>query len=167
MKIIELLNRCEYLYLRGEYEELIGACDDLLEADKDNPIALRFKGIAYCYLHDYKRALEVSDYALGIYPKNYYLMNNKALVFLALGNYEKALEYCNRGLEIKYYCRLIENKIKALIALDRISEAKEFHYYNEKNLYDSFLDFMLKCKKDHEFLKICNKQIEKTLMISG
>ena len=123
----ELLDKMEYLYNGRDYENLINVCDELLKLDKDNPIALNYKGISLYYLEKYDESLDILNYNLKLHPKNPYTLNNIALVYIALGEYEKALEYCERGLKQKDFDWLQINKIESLIYLDRIDEARDFY----------------------------------------
>lgn len=143
----QLLDKIEYLYNGRDYENLINACDELLKLDKDNPIALNYKGISLYYLEKYDESLDILYYNLKLHPKNPYTLNNLALVYIALGEYEKALEYCERGLKYKDFDWLQINKIESLIYLDRIDEARDFY----KSVNIAFYTF-------DEALSNCGKQ---------
>ena len=140
----KLLDEIENLYIHMEYEKLIEKCDELLEIDADNPVALNYKAIALYYLKSYDEAMELLDYNLNLHPKNPYVLNNKALVYIATGEYEKALECAEEGLKYKDFDWLMKNKIEALIYLGRDDEALE--YYNSVQIPSyTFDDALVKC----------------------
>lgn len=120
------LDRIEYFYRSKNYEKLIGACDEFLKDDGENPIALNYKAIALYYLERYDESLEILNRNLELHPTNPYAFNNMALVHIALGDYEKALECAEEGLKYKDFDWLQINKTEALIHLGRREEAYEF-----------------------------------------
>ena len=73
----KLLDEIEYIYNIGDFERLIGKCDEL--------------AIALYYLGRYDESLKLLDYNLKLHPTNPYVLNNRALVFIALEDYQKAL----------------------------------------------------------------------------
>lgn len=85
-----------------------------------------YNGISHCFLDQYDESLEILERGVGLYPDDYYLKNSLAMTYYDLGEYEKSLEMCEEGLKIRDYDWLYENKLKALIRLDRINEAVEF-----------------------------------------
>lgn len=151
MTVKELLKECDFSYFLKDYKELLIKCDEVLKIDDKNPIALNYKAIAYYYLGMYDFALNLLNKTQKLYPENYYTLNNKALVFIALKEYEKALECCNRGLEIEDFDWLETNKIKALLYLDRVDEAKKF--YNSLECHEStFVELLFECNKFSEVI---------------
>ena len=123
----KLLDEIEYIYNIGDFERLIGKCDELLKIDEDNPAALNYRAIALYYLGRYDESLKLLDYNLKLHPTNPYVLNNRALVFIALEDYQKALECCEEGLKYMDFDWLQKNKIEALIHLGRRDEAYEFY----------------------------------------
>ena len=120
------LGECDELYFAGDYEGLIRKCEEILEEHPDYQNAMGYKGIAHCFLKEYDEALEILNRGVELYPNNYYFKNNLSMVYYDLGDYEKSLECCEEGLKIKDFDWLCENKLKALIKLDRMEEAIEF-----------------------------------------
>jgi tetratricopeptide (TPR) repeat protein len=171
-----LMDNIEYLYKRRDYENLIERCDELLEIDNDNPIALNYKAIALYYLDNYNESLELLDYNLKLHPGNPYVLNNMALVYIALGKYQKALDCCEEGLKYKdNFDWLLINKIEALIHLGRKDEAHEFYksveipYYTFEEALSNCgeirgdglterLDELLSEEKFEEVIRICESQ---------
>lgn len=177
----KLLDKIEYLYGKGEYKNLIRACDELLEIERDEPAALNYKAIALYFLKRYDEALELLDYNLKLHPKNPYVLNNKALVFIALQKYSEALELCEEGLKYKDFDWLMINKIESLIYLGREDEALEFFksvdipFYTfeealsncgkiEKDEIFEKLDKLLSDEKFDEVLGICENDHSERLV---
>ena len=127
MKLEKLLDECDDAYFSEDYEQLIEKCDEILEESPDCQKAISYKGIALCFLDRYDEALEVLKNGIEIYPDNYYMKNNIAMVYYDLGYYEQSLKCCEEGLKIKDFDWLCENRIKALIKLGRMDEAVEFY----------------------------------------
>lgn len=149
----ELLKNCEKAYDEGDFKKLIELCDEVLTNDENNQIATGYKAIAYYYLSQPKKALEILTDACALYPKNHYYKNILAMVYYDIGDYEKSLECCEEGLKIKDFDWLVENKIKALIKLNRIEEALKC--YENVNFYIPFIDFLTDAGKYSEALKYC------------
>lgn len=126
MDLEKQLNECDKLYENMDYKGLIKKCDEILEDYPDNPNAMGYKGISHCFLGEYDEALNILRKGVELYPDNYYLNNNLAMVYYDLGEYEKSLKCCEDGLKIRDFDWLCENKLKALIKLDRMDEAFEF-----------------------------------------
>ena len=148
MTIEKLLEKCEDAYLEDDYKRLIKLCDEVLEKDSDNQTALGYKSISYCFLNRPERALELLKEAKRLHPKNYYFKNISAMAYYDLGEYEKSLECCDEGLKIKDFDWLVENRIKALLKLDRVDEAIEC--YENSTLYIEIVDLMIEAGKYRE-----------------
>ena len=147
----KLLEECEDAYLFEDYERLIGLCDEMLKIDPACPNAMGYKGIACCFLERYDEALEVLEKGAEIYPDNYYLKNNLSMVYYDLGEYEKSLRCCEEGLKIKDFDWLYENKIKALLKLDRIDDANETWENSRSGI--EFEDYLIEAQKYSEALE--------------
>ena len=145
-----LLEECEDAYFFEDYERLIELCDEILSHDPDCPNAMGYKGVAHCFLNQYGEALKVLERGAGLFPENYYLKNNLAMVYYDLGEFEKSLECCDQGLKIKDFDWLRENRIKALIRLERIEEAEV--YWENAGLDIDFKDFLIEAGKYREAL---------------
>ena len=117
MTIRDLLKKCEIAFGKKDYKGLIGLCDEIFKADSKNQIAIGYKSVAYCFLNQPEKALEILEDAIKLYPNNHYLKNNLAMAYYDLGDYQNSLKCCEQGLKIKDFEWLCENKIKALIKL--------------------------------------------------
>ena len=101
MNIQDLLDKCETTYLIRDFKKLIKLSDEILKKDQDNPIAISYKSISYCFLNQPKKALELLKQANKVHPNNYYHKNISAMAYYDLGEYEKSLKCCDEGLKIK------------------------------------------------------------------
>jgi tetratricopeptide (TPR) repeat protein len=173
----KLLDEIEYIYNIGDFERLIGKCDELLKIDEDNPAALNYRAIALYYLERYDESLKLLDYNLKLHPTNPYVLNNRALVFIALEDYQKALKCCEEGLKYMDFDWLQKNKIEALIHLGRRDEAYEFYksvdipFYTFEEALENCgiiqkdgiferMEVLLGERNFEEVLKICNEHEE-------
>ena len=151
MTIEKLLDKCEYAYDEHDFKRLIELSDDVLKRDPDNPIAISYKSISYCFLKRPDKAIEILDEAGKIHPENYYHKNILAMAYYDLGEYEKSLECCEEGLKIKDFEWLCENKVRALIRLDRVDEAID--YYEDSSVSCEITDLLIEGGKYYEALK--------------
>lgn len=133
----DALEKCSDLFFSEDFEGLLVVSDEILENVPDNPNAIGYKGIALCFLENCPEAFRILERGIELYPDNYYLKNNMAMVLYDLGKYEASLKLCEEGLKIKKFDWLCENKIKALMKLKRFDEAFEFL----KSLGDNFFTF--------------------------
>ena len=122
----DLLRKCDEAYEGEDFKGLIELCDEILDRYPNNQNAMGYKGISLCFLNRLDEALEILEKAVELYPDNYYLNNNLAMVYYDMGEYEKSLQCCEAGLKIRDFDWLCENKLKALVKLERIDEAIEF-----------------------------------------
>lgn len=151
-KIDELFLNCRNAEISENYGQIIRICDEILKISPDNPIAIGYKSFAYIRLGEYEKASDLLDYGCRLYPENPYLISNRAMLHYEMGEYEKSLECCEEGLKIKKFDELCENKLKALIKLDRISEAIEFY----RSLRCVYLeDLLIEAGKYREALEFC------------
>ena len=59
MKIKELLDKCEIAYSSHDYKRLIELCDEIFKIDPDSQNAIGYKSVAYCFLNQPEKALEI------------------------------------------------------------------------------------------------------------
>ena len=138
----DLLDECHGAYFEHDFERLIELCDEILKTDPENQNAIGYKGIAYCFSNQNEKALEILKNGIRLHPDNYYINNNIAMVYYDLGDYEKSLKYCEKGLEIKDFDWLRENKeliLQLLIFLQKNRIITNpfifFHIYLKNLLY--------------------------------
>ena len=153
MTIQDLLDKCEKAYFQDDFKRLLKLSDEVLSIDSKNQIAIGYKSISLCFLNQPKKALEILQKAIELYPNNYYLKNNEAIAYYELGDYENSLKCCEEGLKIKDFDWLCENKIKALLKLDRVGEALEL--YENSSTYIEMEELMFEAGKYGEALRFC------------
>ena len=139
MSLKNQLSKCHEAYHNGDYRKLNDLCELILKEHPENPNAIGYKGIALCFLDRNDEAVKILERGVKLYPKNYYLKNNLAMAYYDIGEYEKSLECCEAGLKIRDFDWLLENKIKALIRLDRIGEAMDCY---ENSKYSPIIDIV-------------------------
>ncbi|MCQ2970793.1 hypothetical protein SAMN05216439_0161 [Methanobrevibacter gottschalkii] len=159
MSVKELLKECGFLYFKEDYKNLLIKCEEVLKIDEKNPIALNYKAIAFYYFDMDDIALKILNDTQKLYPKNYYTLSIKSLVYIALKEYRKALDCCNEGLKIKNFDLLEINKIKALIYLDKIDDA--YNFYNTIECPNfKFEEILIECEKYSEALNSYNSKLK-------
>ena len=153
MSLKDLLRNCDEAYKNRDYKGLSELCDAVLEKYPRNQYAIAYKGIALCFLDRSDEAVKVLERGVELYPKNHYLKNNLAMAYYDEGEYERSLECCDAGLKIRDFDWLLENKIKALIRLDRIDEAMEC-YENSKHIHSiDIVELLIEGEKYGEALE--------------
>ena len=153
MNIQELLKECGDAYWEYDFERLIVLCDEIFKIDPDSQNAIGYKSAAYIFLNQPEKALEILERGIELYPDNYYLNNHLAMAYYDLGDYEKSLKYCEQGLRVKDFDWLYENKIKALLKLDRVDEAIEC--YENAPAYIEICDLLIEAGKYDEASEYC------------
>lgn len=159
MTIQDLLDKCKNAYDAKDFKRLMELSDEVLKKNPDNQTAISYKSISYCFSNQPEKALEILDGAGMLYPDNHYHKNISAMAYYDLGEYEKSLKCCEDGLNIKDFDWLYENKIKALIKLDRIDEAIECYENGPWGL--EIIDLFIECGNCLEAFKYClDKDLE-------
>ncbi|WP_405268038.1 tetratricopeptide repeat protein [Methanobrevibacter sp.] len=151
MTIQKLLDKCEDAYIEEDFKTLLGLCDEVLGMDPDNQTAIGYKSVSCCFLGHPEKAVEILEEAIERYPNNYYMKNNLSMAYYDLGEYEMSLECCDEGLKIKEFDWLVENRIKALLKLDRTDEAIECYEKTHESV--AFCDLLVDAGKYSEALE--------------
>ncbi len=130
-----LLEKCERLYRERDYKGVIDACNEILETDLNNQIAISYKSKCLYLLDKNEEALKILDNAIVLYPNNHHYFAIKAQVLMDLEEYGKAIECFERVFEIgvsdetelafirQDYSICLSLKIKQLIERERYVEA--------------------------------------------
>lgn len=150
-----LLEKCEKLYGHDEHA-LERLCNEILESDNDNEIALSYKAAVYCNWHQYHLAIDLLEKIHALYPQNYWAFYTASCMYMGKKDFENALLSCNEGLAIKSINPLKINKISALLCLERFDEAHEF-YKNSKVCDYTFTNALIDCGK---YSKVHDYEIE-------
>ena len=96
----KMLGKAKRLADAGRHDKAGPLCDDILEADPNNTVAMEIKAAGAIVSGDLKRALRWYDRALKIDPDNADLMQSKAAVLNMRGKPRAALKFCNEALKI-------------------------------------------------------------------
>lgn len=142
----ELIKECEKEYGQENYSRLDWLCNQILEQDRMNETALTYQLYIFCKWRQHHLVFRTAEEIHNAYPDNYHAYNVKAMAHLTKGEFQKALDCCEEGLKIKDYHWLRMNKIEALISLNRIDEAYEFHNSGEIPDYN-FTKALINCGK--------------------
>ena len=99
-KLLNLLRSAKEEYDKTQYEDCIKTCEEVLETDHNNPIALRGLGCSMQTMGDFEKAKEY-------YKKALEFSKNKEIEYTLLGtvyyledNLDKALEYYNSAIDV-------------------------------------------------------------------
>lgn len=149
----ELLSQCGEAYDENDFKRLLKLSEEVLKIDPENPIARSYRSISHCFLGNPQKALDILAEARSAHPKNHYHRNIEAMAYYDLGEYEKSIESSDEGLKIRDFEWLYENRIKALIKLDRIDEAIEC--YENAPLDSEIYDLLIEGGKCSDALKYC------------
>lgn len=127
------------LFSDKKYDDTINVANDIIKEDENFYKAYNIKGIALCYSGNYEDGMKNIDRALQLKPDFGYARFNKALAYELNGNYDEALSWYDKNLEVEnyiwsYYGKAsiygrrgdVANTIKYLkIAIDMAPEIKK------------------------------------------
>lgn len=74
---------------------VIECCDKILEADEDNVEGLNYKTNALFNIKEYKKAIDLLNHAISIYPNDYRFYNTLAFIYSDLYMFSQAINYFN------------------------------------------------------------------------
>ena len=142
METERLLDECRRLYDEDDYQGVIGACDEILKIDFNNPRTLGYKARCLYLLERNEEALTLVDNALTLYPKNWHFLDIKAEVLIGCEQYGRAVECYDEILNIdlsdevamdfirKDYATCLSLRIDQLIEMEKYVDA--WKCYNEE-----------------------------------
>lgn len=147
MSIEGLLEECEKSFKSRNFERLEFFCEEALEQDGDNVIALNYKAFFESFYHsNYYLSLSILGHVHDLDSNDYHSYNIEAFAHMKEKRYEEALESCEKGLKIKDYYWLRRNRVESLIGLDRVGEAFDFYMEREIPNY-SFVKALINCER--------------------
>lgn len=123
-QIDDLLVECERSLEKNDLSRLSWACDRILEIDAVNERALEYRTQCFLESHQYHLVSDICRKIRRLYPANVRADEFEASAYLGRKEFEKALELCE-GVETNENIKAL--KTRALISLERIDEAYEFH----------------------------------------
>lgn len=86
-----------------KYSEAIKLADQLIKEDKGFYKAYNIKGIALCFSHNFSEGMTNIDQALTLKPDFGYARFNKALAYELYRNFDSALVWYDKALEVENY----------------------------------------------------------------
>ena len=151
--IRRMLDRAWEAHERGENQDALKLCNEVLELDPNSYLAYSYRASVYVGLKEYARAIDDANKSIQIKPTYYYSYNNRGCAYLEMGNYEQALSdfsesikrvgrrkypipYFNRAgtyIELKEYEKAIDDCDKAIEFKATCAEA----YYNRGCAYEA------------------------------
>ena len=128
-----LLNQC-----RGsdDYYQVIECCDKILELDKDNVEGLNYKTNALFNINEYKKAIELLNHAISIYPKDYRFYNTLAFIYSDLYKFSEAINYFNCSFNLGGFEGNDRNSVYQHRAICYLKKSRE-DIYIKKDLNES------------------------------
>ena len=84
----------------GEYVKVVKICDEVLDNDHKNIIALAYKGKALFRQEKFKEAIVFFDEVLSINPSDVLILKEKGISLAKLSEDSKAIKYFDKVLEI-------------------------------------------------------------------
>lgn len=119
-----LIFQCRMYQKLKDFKNALDVIKIILSYDPKNITAINQRGIIMLHMNDFQGALENFEMILTINPEDADALGNKGLMFLLKKEYDQALNYYNKSLQ-KNPGRLLaeKNRIKCLIALNRVEEA--------------------------------------------
>lgn len=102
-KNIEFYKVCGMAYFKTcKYDKAIEVYDSILETDPDDEETLRVKSTVLRVMRRYAEADKVIIDALETYPDSYALLMERGWLYLDLKNFDKAMEFFDRVLELGF-----------------------------------------------------------------
>ncbi|NMM62180.1 hypothetical protein HBE96_05675 [Clostridium sp. P21] len=86
-----------------KYDNAIALADEIIKEDSNFYKAYNIKGIALCYKSNFDEGMKNIDKALQLKPDFGYARFNKALAYELQGNYDAALTWYDKNLEVENY----------------------------------------------------------------
>lgn len=91
------------LFSGKKYTDTINIANDVIKEDENFYKAYNIKGIALCYSGNYEEGMKNIDKSLQLKPDFGYARFNKALAYELNANYDDALSWYDKDLEIENY----------------------------------------------------------------
>ncbi|MEQ8190762.1 MAG: tetratricopeptide repeat protein [Candidatus Eremiobacterota bacterium] len=143
-------------YKAGDYEGAIKCCDEALEIDPNDTIAITKKAAILYGKGDFQEALKYYNKALDIDPDDYHALLGKVSLLSDLNRSDEAIFFCNRFLVINpdnMQAQLV--KAKCLFVMGRYEEAimlcNEVLSVNREDIRFSFIKAISKDREDKKY----------------
>lgn len=93
----------ETLFRKKQYSNSINKANEIIKEDGSFYKAYNIKGIALCYSNNYEDGMKNIDKCLQLKPDYGYGRFNKALAYELYGNYDDAISWYDKDLELEQY----------------------------------------------------------------
>ena len=87
-------------YDKNDYYSAIGFCNQAIELNPNNYRAYHERGLAYCYLKNYKQAIEDYNKAIELDNDYFEAYGNRGIAYCYLKNYKQAIKDFNRAIQL-------------------------------------------------------------------
>ncbi len=131
-----LLKQCKEF---DDNYKVIECCDKIFEIEPDNAQALYYKTLVLFDLKEYKKAMDLANHAISIYPKDYKFYNIKAFILTDLYRLPQAIECYNNSFYLGGFDADDNESTYKYRAICYLRKARE-EFYIKKDL-----DEALKC----------------------
>ncbi|WP_411679068.1 tetratricopeptide repeat protein [Clostridium thailandense] len=102
-RLEEKYEQSSKLFSDKKYKDTINIANDIIKEDENFYKAYNIKGIALCYSGNYEEGMKNIDKSLQLKPDFGYGRFNKALAYELNGNYDDALNWYDKDLEVENY----------------------------------------------------------------
>ncbi|MBV7276758.1 hypothetical protein JMF89_04485 [Clostridiaceae bacterium UIB06] len=102
-RLEEKYEQSSKLFSDKKYKDTINIANDIIKEDENFYKAYNIKGIALCYSGNYEEGMKNIDKSLQLKPDFGYGRFNKALAYELNGNYDDALSWYDKDLEVENY----------------------------------------------------------------
>lgn len=102
-RLEEKYEQSSKLFSDKKYADTINIANDIIKEDENFYKAYNIKGIALCYSGNYEEGMKNIDKSLQLKPDFGYGRFNKALAYELNGNYDDALSWYDKDLEVENY----------------------------------------------------------------
>lgn len=154
--------KAQVLIQLKRYPEALKACDSMIETNPDVFEGYHYKFAILSELEKWDEAEAVLDRALQLFPDDMAFFYDKARLYQAKGEMEKALQLVNEKVEMNDANRaaIIAFKCELLLAMDKMDEAEPLLDAEYERSHDGEIAFLLNS------VAIAKKEYEKVLMCS-
>ena len=134
----------EMIFYTNDEDEILEFCEKGLKYDEKNQGLLYYKALALYYKDELDDSKAIYEYLDELYPDNSYSNQKLGDIYREKGNYDKALEYYNKQIELNYDITDYFRRIEVNFDMCNMDDVYEDLIYLERNLPDHpgvYIDF--------------------------
>ena len=124
----------DMIFYTNDEDEILELCEKGLKYDEKNEGLLYYKGLALYYKDELDDARAIYEYLDEIYPDNSYSNQKLGDIYREKGNYDKALEYYNKQIELNYDITDYFKRVEVNFDMFNMDDVYEDLIYLERNL---------------------------------